>query len=649
MNASPSRWAGVAGAGDGRRQPRGIEGLPPWNGTGRFAIGTLSVLAVLAIGYVAAPRVRAQAAPGQGEPPKDSAPAPRTFPKDSAPVPAPPDIPKDSTRAPAPPDIPKDSPPQQQPRERPQSSGAAPADEPAGSTAVPLSARYRFIERYSPEEDPQRPDAITQYRVAVSQTVKETWEKAQGAPDVRQSSHTTIYTERAAKVARDGEVTETIRRYDDVRAKLMAPAPPQNPPFLQGLEIWYHRRPGDRPEIVSLSRNRPLRAEEYDSIADDLVFVPQLAALFRQIPRRVGDTWQIPPLVTKLMWGKAPEQDEYDLMGTLIDIRKARKGNSLEAIVGVSGGFIMDDVPNKFNARIYFTFEPTASLTGPDRPAASPAVADSGAQTRVPRRDEGIIEARGWVSEAQMAQTYSAVIPDTDDRLKYTITVELRMWRERLPVTPSPLSSRTVASLTVPSPAPTANEANSWLVYDDPKGRFHLRHSQRLQRNTSEVDPNVFALVDRKIGDGRDVFILRLPPGAADPQGEHRFRDAEQFRREIEADWAKRKLELLQGSTGWLPEADWAPLKVFRKEFGVKLAGQDEKGKTVDRLYIDDYLVLSGRSDCVHIESMTNRNDHTTFRNEVERIIKSLQFSDAGERASANPATPARSAPPPRP
>ena len=45
-----------------------------------------------------------------------------------------------------------------------------------------LSTRYKFSERYGPEEDPKRPQLITQYRVGVLETTKYETEKPKGCP-----------------------------------------------------------------------------------------------------------------------------------------------------------------------------------------------------------------------------------------------------------------------------------------------------------------------------------------------------------------------------------------------------------------------------------------------------------------------------------
>ena len=85
---------------------------------------------------------------------------------------------------------------------------------PAQGSAEALSVRYRFMERYSPEEDPAQPELISQYQVGIRQTSKIVREKSQGAPERLESWAQTIYTERAAKVTNLGDVIDAVRRYD---------------------------------------------------------------------------------------------------------------------------------------------------------------------------------------------------------------------------------------------------------------------------------------------------------------------------------------------------------------------------------------------------------------------------------------------------
>ena len=191
MSERPSCAAGGVGDDDGRPRGRRIEDLPCWNRGGRCAVGTFSMLAVLAVGSAATSRALAQDAAPKAEAQTRRVRAARN----------------------------------------PKGFDAGTRDELTESPIVSSEAPERDVigsaRSTAPTEDPAKPEVITQYRVGVVETRKEVWEKAQGAPEKQQLSQQTIYTERAAKVGRDGEVTDTVRRYDKVRIQQAAPVPPR--------------------------------------------------------------------------------------------------------------------------------------------------------------------------------------------------------------------------------------------------------------------------------------------------------------------------------------------------------------------------------------------------------------------------------------
>ena len=130
---------------------------------------------------------------------------------------------------------------------RSQEPAANPAAQPG--EAQPLSLRYHFSERYSDKEDPQKPEVLTQYRVASRDTVSQVTEKPQGTPDRAEKSVQSIYTERVAKVEK-GMAVDVVRRYDRVNFKTTVPIRPVKTKRLEGLTIFYH----------SIFKNRPSRS-----------------------------------------------------------------------------------------------------------------------------------------------------------------------------------------------------------------------------------------------------------------------------------------------------------------------------------------------------------------------------------------------------
>ena len=70
-----------------------------------------------------------------------------------------------------------------------------------------------------------------------------------------------------------------------------------------------------------------------------------------------------------------------------------------------------------------------------------------------------------------MAWVVSNPIDDGDGRLKQTVTYELNLERRENAVTSDAAGTQNIL-LTIPEPLPAADESNSWLVHDDPLGRF---------------------------------------------------------------------------------------------------------------------------------------------------------------------------------
>ncbi|HWT83580.1 MAG TPA: hypothetical protein VN648_32830, partial [Candidatus Methylomirabilis sp.] len=126
-----------------------------------------------------------------------------------------------------------------------------------------VSQRYRFLERYGATDDPTRPELLVQYQVGFRETIKVTREKPQGAPDQDHVSSHCIYTERVAKLAKGGFVTEVIRHYDKVDFKTSLDIPRYKTKLLEGLTVLYRQQPRSLPQVVCLTPNRQLRQQEY--------------------------------------------------------------------------------------------------------------------------------------------------------------------------------------------------------------------------------------------------------------------------------------------------------------------------------------------------------------------------------------------------
>jgi hypothetical protein len=339
---------------------------------------------------------------------------------------------------------------------------AGPLQEPASAEA--LSLHYRFIERYSATEDPNHPELLTQYLVGMRETQKEEREKQQGAPDRFQFTHQTVYTERTAQTTKMGEPTIAVRHYDKFRMKGVENAPAPKPPYFEGLTILYKPQPARKPLVLNLTDDRPLREVEYRRLTTQ-VFLPRLTALLPPTPKLVGDTWQIPAKAAECLVGELPSPDEYAMSGSLLEVRKSKSAPTLTAVIGINGEFTVSHGPSALSAEVLFTFDPVAPVPPPASPEASPKTGGSPTGTGGRRAEEGIVNARGYISGIRMAWKATNLIPAEEARLKMTTTYELELERKLDSAIADAGAGGPKAALTVPQPIPIATEENSWLLY----------------------------------------------------------------------------------------------------------------------------------------------------------------------------------------
>jgi len=506
---------------------------------------------------------------------------------------------------------------------------------PPEASSEALSMGYRFSEKYSLNEDPQKPELVSQYQVGMIGTYKTVTEKPQGVLDRSESTSQIIYTERPAKVSKFGEVIVAVRRFDYFSRKPILPAKPL---WFEGLTIWYLRRPGLEPVILSLTNDRQLRELEYDQITKQ-VFLPQLMTIIPPTPIRVGDTWHIPPNAARNLLGETPDPKDYILDGTLIEVRKTAKGTALIAKIGIRGEFDLSESQCAVGAQIQFMFEPEGAALTPVGTGTSPKSVESGAKP-VKR----IVDARGWVSEVRMTQKAVYPIPESDGRLNGTTTFELILERKRPPSAPNAAGGAKDAPLFVPDPAPTADEDNSWIVYEDSKKRFHFRHPQQLRLGPKEMGPDVVELIDRQFRGYSLIF--QILPKETNPERERENRDPDYHRRTLFSLWEKQHWDVVAGPTGWLPEADWLPLKrkVYRIEAATKPPGA---AANAQRQYRDYYLVLFTTTNQTMVVWAITDEDHLNFRDQVEAVIKTFQFGPSEGRPNSPAVTPTPAPAPP--
>ena len=406
--------------------------------------------------------------------------------------------------------------------------------------------------------------------------------------------------------------------------------------LFQDLMVWYHLRPSGAPEIICLTPNRTLRQGEYDMIVGQ-PFMPRLMDVLPPPARpvRVGESWPVTRRAALGLLGKLSEDSPLNLEATLFKIVKAPQGTELMATIEVSGEFEQERSPGSLKARITFLFEPPATAPAPAPAPAADSKTRAGTSARTDR-DAGILEARGYIAKVQMGLSYSVPIDDTG-RLQRLFNRGLVLARRKL----TDGANAASAPLPIPAAPPIADPVNSWIVYDDPQGRFHFRRPQELE--ITKHDPDGIQLQYVRPGAKADSLVLALAPRDPDPIKDRKWTDPQAFVRDLQQNAARHEHKVVTGEMGWLPDKDWAPLnrKVYRYEMALKTTNSS-------RFYDDAYLVLFTRGNRFHIHAMTDREDHRPFRDQAEQLIKSLELGPSTpgmNEAPAQAASPAQASP----
>lgn len=485
------------------------------------------------------------------------------------------------------------------------SRGQAPAEtkNPAGQAAPDLSTKYRFIERYSVPGSKPDPQSLGQYRVGIRETIERIIEKPQGAPDRVRETYQTIFSERAARILQTGEVTDTIRRYATFR-KTPDPFKPTDERPLEGLTLWYHAGNGVDPRIVNLTEGRQLHDMEYTVISRQ-IFAPDLRALLPPLPSLVGDSWRIPKSAILAMIRDRPEGGE-GLTGKLQSVRKSADGTQLVAVMNVSGRLILPlvgyggDRVTGVNGELLFAFSPAPTAESP--PAGGAA-------------REPIVNARGAITELRFVLRSTFLDPsDPDGRRRIIVDHIIDLRRRALD---------TEAELLVPPAPPAPTEPNSWLTYDDPAGRFRIRHPQNLRLQPPQPgDPSITF-----VGLSGDAVILNFQEKTGRAEEDRRSRDPADYRKNLEAQWKEDGIDVLPGREGWLPEADWADVKMKVYHLEAVMRVPEEQGKSSKRLYFDFYLALCDRGDSLVFTATTDADPPTAFRKQAEQMLRSLKVA----------------------
>jgi hypothetical protein len=323
-------------------------------------------------------------------------------------------------------------------------------------------------------------------------------------------------------------------------------------------------------------------------------------------PVRVGDRWRLSKEAVKLLFNRTPDKVE-PMFATLQDVRKSPKGTDQVAVIGVSGRAQLPPkgASHELVAQILFTFPP------PTPPAEGKG---------------DVVEAPGAITDLRLALTSASAVPGSNGRLRMTYTNELILERQLNPAGVAPL----IAQATPPAPT----EANSWLTYNDPDGRFHFRHPQDylVDEQAAVEDENNDAVILKDHPTGRTLptaIRIELIPKTGNAETDRNQRDPDFYVKQLNDVWNEDRIDVLHGPSAWLPESEWWPfkMKVFRIEAALKSGGA--AGRNESRVFFDRYIVLFSRNECLVVTATTPKDPPLPFRKQVEDILKTFQLDGA--------------------
>ena len=452
-----------------------------------------------------------------------------------------------------------------------------------------LSTRYRFRERYTPSPTPPE-GTIGQYRVALRETDTTTVDRPRATPTRRDLTIQATYQERPAEISLldDRQVTAAVRRYESVRIDPEPPDPPAGPKLFEGLTVWFKDRPGDVPLVLSLTPGRPLREREY-LFAARQVFVPDLAFALPELPVRVGDPYRVSRAGAEALL--AGTVREGTLEGKLLHIRPEAQGPSgqMMATFDITGRAVIDLGPADVHAQSRFVCAPVPA-------AASTA--------RVP-----IMDSPGQIVRLSLAYELDTGPAPAGGEAQ---PARMRLRRELVLHRTTTDPGRMLAIPTVP-PVPTPE--NSWLTYQDPKGRFRFQHPQELFPQP-DPEPDLVRLIHPR-RTAPDLVAIELRP-----QSEL---DLDKLRESWLAAQKADGLQTVAVSSGPLPAADWpGGWKVSRFEAALLPAAGAPPGS--GRAHFVGYVLLTGRDTGLYVESYTVQDPPAPFHQQVEAMLKTFQF-----------------------
>ena len=469
---------------------------------------------------------------------------------------------------------------------------------------VDLTNRYQFVEHYAREGGPELPGSLPPYRVGVVEVAREVIDQPKGAPRRSESTRQTVFVERTSEQAGVGGVSGSVRFIERFSLQPADPSRTMGPTPLDGQAVSLRYRGTDWP-IVAPTADRKPTDFEFEAITHQIP-VALLSQVLPPRPVRIGDSWEIPRRGGAVLLGDPLVRGEL-LTGKFTELRKQADGPKLAATISVTGRVTSSMGDAGVNAAITFTGQPDAPIDA------------SGAALGRPAR-EGLIEARGGITEVRLARSTTGPLPGPG-RLKFQSTREITLER-RFDI------GDVGAKLPELPPTPKLDDPATWITWLDPGKRFRFDHPQDLlppeRPALAPVEPNV-AVLARTRREGVDLIQVDFVGKTLTP---------DDLKAKLAAKTGLTKYPVIKGEEGWLPENEWPNGKVYRIEAAVQVPeGGDSPSSRGTRIHFDAFLIQPGQAAGILAIATTSREPVAPFRREVEQILKTLQIDPAGPDA----------------
>ena len=178
------------------------------------------------------------------------------------------------------------------------------------------------------------------------------------------------------------------------------------------------------------------------------------------------------------------------------------------------------------------------------------------------------------------------------------------------------------APIEAPVTAPKADEANSWITFAPPDGPIQFRHPQNLQFFHDGRNPDALVLKDPS---------PELQAAVGFEFGTKDSIQPDAYRKARIDSYQQDGFDVSPGPAGWLPEADWPRLRVYRFEALAQRQVPERSPDPLDRVYLFGYVLLGGSDKAIAVEATTSADQPGPFRKEVEGILKTVTFGTAAK------------------